>query len=57
MDDKSTIPTPSQGGRPPTVRQVYALARTLLDQRGEPWPDSAAAASQLIGRLRGEPGE
>lgn len=42
----------------PTVRQVYAVARALCQRCGEEFPESRAAASELIGRLRDEgPGE
>lgn len=38
----------------PTVRQVYALARVLLKMADERWPETRAAASDLIERLRTE---
>jgi hypothetical protein len=44
-------------GRRPTVRQVYALARLLLQRDGEVWPPSRSAASELIERLRRQEGE
>ena len=37
----------------PTVRQVYAIARLLLAESGEAWPDTREEASELIERLRG----
>jgi hypothetical protein len=46
--------------RKPTIRQVYALARELCERLGEEFPESRAAASALIERLRvesGKPGE
>jgi len=36
----------------PTVRQVYAIARLLLDEAGEAWPANREEASELIERLR-----
>ncbi len=41
-------------GRKPTVRQIYALARLLLERDGEAWPPTRSAASELIERLRQE---
>jgi len=42
--------------RPPTVRQVYALAAALCQKHGEEFPETRAAASELIERLRVETG-
>jgi hypothetical protein len=42
--------------RPPTVRQVYALAGALCEQAGEAFPETRAEASELIERLRIENG-
>jgi len=36
----------------PTIRQVYAIARLLLAEAGEPWPANREEASELIERLR-----
>ena len=36
----------------PTIRQVYAIARLLLAETGEAWPDTREEASELIERLR-----
>ena len=45
-------------GSKPTVRQVYAVARALCKRCGEEFPETKAAASELIERLRTEgPGE
>ncbi len=38
----------------PTVKQVYAIARALCEQAGEPWPATREEASTLIHRLRGQ---
>jgi hypothetical protein len=43
-------------GRPPTVRQIYAIARALCAETGEVWPRTSEDASTLIARLRGEEG-
>ena len=40
----------------PTVRQVYALAAALCERMGEEFPETRAAASELIERLRIENG-
>jgi hypothetical protein len=40
----------------PTVRQVYALAAALCERAGEEYPETRAAASELIERLRVENG-
>jgi hypothetical protein len=42
--------------KPPTVRQVYALAAALCEKHGEQFPETRADASQLIERLRDETG-
>ena len=42
--------------RPPTVRQIYALAAALCERMGEEFPDSMEAASEQIERLRTENG-
>jgi hypothetical protein len=42
--------------KPPTVRQVYALAAALCEKHGEQFPETRADASQLIERLRHETG-
>lgn len=42
--------------RPPTVRQIYALAAELCERTGEEFPDSFQAASETIERLRIENG-
>jgi hypothetical protein len=42
-------------GRPeakPTIRQVYAIARLLLAETDERWPETREQASELIDRLR-----
>jgi hypothetical protein len=36
----------------PTVRQIYAIARLLLAEAGEGWPETREEASELIERLR-----
>lgn len=36
----------------PTIRQVYAIARALLKETGEAWPETREEASELIDRLR-----
>jgi hypothetical protein len=36
----------------PTIRQVYAIARLLLHEAGEAWPENREQASELIERLR-----
>jgi hypothetical protein len=40
----------------PTVRQIYALAAALCEKAGEEFPETRAAASELIERLRIESG-
>jgi hypothetical protein len=42
--------------RPPTVRQVFALAAVLCERTGEEFPETVDAASELIERLRLETG-
>ena len=41
----------------PTIRQVYAIARALLKDTGEEWPQTREEASELIDRLREPDGE
>jgi hypothetical protein len=36
----------------PTVRQIYAIARQLLAEAGEAWPETREEASELIERFR-----
>jgi len=43
-------------GAPPTARQVYALAAALCERMGEEFPETRAAASETIERLRIENG-
>jgi hypothetical protein len=40
----------------PTVRQIYALAAALCERLGEGFPETRAAASETIERLRIENG-
>ena len=42
--------------RPPTVRQIYALAAELCERAGEEFPESFHDASETIERLRVENG-
>jgi hypothetical protein len=42
--------------RPPTIRQVYALAAALCERYGEPFPERLSDASELIERVRREIG-
>ena len=42
--------------RPPTARQIYALAAALCAKEGYEWPRSRADASDLLGELRRELG-
>jgi hypothetical protein len=42
--------------RPPTVRQIYALAAELCERAGEEFPASFEGASETIERLRIENG-
>ena len=44
-------------GRKPTVRQIYAIAAELCERSGEELPETVAAASELIERLRLENGK
>jgi hypothetical protein len=41
----------------PTIRQVYAIARALLKDADERWPQTREEASELIDRLRERDGE
>lgn len=43
---------PEHSVRAPTVKQVYAIARVLLERLELEWPATCAAASALIARLR-----
>ena len=45
-----------RGDRPPTVRQVFALAVALCERIGEPFPDRQDDMPDLIERLRREIG-
>ncbi len=45
-----------QRDAPPTVRQVFALASALCERMGEEFPETRAAASATIERLRIENG-
>jgi hypothetical protein len=36
----------------PTVRQIYAIARLVLAEAGEAWPETREEASELIERFR-----
>jgi hypothetical protein len=45
-----------QPGAPPTARQIYALAAALCERAGEEFPETRAAASETIERLRSENG-
>ena len=42
--------------RPPTARQIYALAAALCEKAGEPFPETLAEASTQLERLRTELG-
>jgi hypothetical protein len=42
--------------RPPTIRQVYALAAALCERMGEEFPATRGDASEAIERLRIENG-
>lgn len=42
--------------RPPTARQIYALAAAFCAKEGYEWPESRADASGLLGELRRELG-
>ena len=66
--DPRTNPHPREGSgqsaaggraqklKPPTVRQVYALAAALCEKQGEQFPETRVDASELIERLRAEIG-
>lgn len=41
-------------GTKPTPRQIYAIARALCRQADIRWPETRAAASELIELLRAE---
>jgi hypothetical protein len=45
---------PGGPGGKPTIKQIYTVARALCERCGEAFPETRAAASELIGRLRGE---
>ncbi len=47
------MPKPSRT-KPPSVRQVYAIAHAFCERLGERWPESRAEASELIRHLRGD---
>jgi len=47
------MPKPSRT-KPPSVRQVYAIAHAFCERLGERWPESGAEASELIRHLRGD---
>jgi hypothetical protein len=51
-----TTRRPVGPGAPPTVRQIYALAAALCERMGEEFPETQAAASATIERLRIENG-
>jgi hypothetical protein len=53
MDEGGHLKSPSA---PPTVRQVYALARALCDKASEEFPATREQASEVIERLRRELG-
>jgi hypothetical protein len=40
----------------PTVKQVYAIAAALCKESGREFPQSRGEASELIKKLRSEPG-
>ena len=42
--------------RPPTARQIYALAAAFCVKEGYEWPETRADASDLLGELRREIG-
>jgi hypothetical protein len=56
MATQKTGPAPNSRTRepPPTPKQIYAIARELLDDAGVPWPATRREASELIARLRDE---
>ena len=43
-------------GRPPTARQIYALAAAFCARDGYEWPADRVEASELLGELRREIG-
>lgn len=42
--------------RPPTARQIYALAAAFCVKEGYAWPANRVEASELLGELRREIG-
>lgn len=42
--------------RPPSTKQVYALARALLERLDLEWPATRRAASRLIAQVRSDAG-
>jgi hypothetical protein len=54
MPHTSKDPAEPRRGRPPSVRQIYAIARALCSEHGHAWPSTSDEASTLIARLRGE---
>ncbi len=46
----------TRAGRPPTARQVYALAAALCARAGYEWPADRVEASELLGEIRREIG-
>jgi hypothetical protein len=53
MGGRTTTVPPRQR---PTVEQIYALAAALCERNGEEFPETKAAASELIERLWTENG-
>jgi hypothetical protein len=55
-EQETTAPAPDSRTRepPPTPKQIYAIARELLDDAGISWPATRREASELIARLRDE---
>ena len=55
-DDRAATTEPPRPRRdpPPTNRQIYALARAVLDDAGIAFPATRSEASALIAHLRGE---
>ena len=45
---------PDPAPLPPARRQIYAIAKLLLDREGLRWPRSRVEAAELITRLRRE---
>ena len=41
-----------RAGRPPTARQIYALAAALCAKEGYQWPADRVEASELLGEVR-----